>query len=156
MEAKKGAARILGCYRTGDANDPESYIAAVVSVLVRHSTWVIREVTEPATGLPSKLKWLPTIAEIREECDRLQAYEKRMELKREQINSQLVQRLQITDQRPKKTYAELVADCNARGLQIGPKAAVPMKDQEITEFRDKHGISQAAWDAIPNAPRREA
>jgi hypothetical protein len=78
-EAKRGAKRLLGCYRAGDANDPETYIAAVVSVLSRYHESVIRDATEPATGLPSRLKWLPSISEIREECERLDAREKRLD-----------------------------------------------------------------------------
>ena len=68
-EAKKGAARLLGCYRTGDANDPQTYIAAVVTVLQQYPIQIIRAVTEPATGIASKLKWLPSIAEIKEACE---------------------------------------------------------------------------------------
>lgn len=67
--AKKGAARLLGCYRVGDAHDPETYISAVVSVLARFPTEIIDRVTEPSTGLASKVKWLPTVAEVREACD---------------------------------------------------------------------------------------
>lgn len=60
---------MLGCYRKTDLIDPEIYGSAVVSVFMRYSNDVVAAVTEPATGLPSRLKWLPTIAEIVESCD---------------------------------------------------------------------------------------
>lgn len=150
-EAKLGAGRLLGCYRTGDANDPESYITAVISVLARYPIGIIRDVTEPATGLPSRLKWLPTIAEIREECDILENRERRKLERDKQIREQLEarDRLQITDQRPRKSYDELVADCRAAGLNIGPKSIQVTVDPDW--MRQKMGISQAQWDAIPNA-----
>lgn len=60
---------LIGCYRRDDAADPEIYGRAVVAVLMRYPESVVLEVTEPATGLPSRLKWLPAIAEIVEACD---------------------------------------------------------------------------------------
>ena len=67
--ALKRAQTMMGCYRLGDVGDPQVYAAAVVAVLVRYPTDVIMSVTEPATGIPSKVKWLPTIAEIVEACE---------------------------------------------------------------------------------------
>lgn len=67
--AKQGAGQLLGCFRTGDAHDPKIYIAAVVAVLERFPVATIKAVTDPSTGLPSKLKWLPTLAEITEACE---------------------------------------------------------------------------------------
>jgi hypothetical protein len=69
-EAKLGATIILGCYRVGDANDPEIYVTAVIAVLSRYPIEVIRKVTDPAIGLPSESKWLPSVAEVREACDK--------------------------------------------------------------------------------------
>src|SRR3972149_3077313 len=70
-EAKKYARLLLGCYRVGDANDPEVYISAVVTVLSRYPIEIMRMACAPNDGLPSKLKWLPTVAEVSTECARL-------------------------------------------------------------------------------------
>jgi hypothetical protein len=59
---------LLGCYRTGDANDPETYVAAVTAVLSHYPEEVITAVTHPVSGLPSKKGWLPTIKEVTEAC----------------------------------------------------------------------------------------
>lgn len=67
--AIKRTALLFGCYRKGDANDPEIYTAAVAATLADYSAEVIEYVTDPRTGLPSKLKWLPTVAEVREACE---------------------------------------------------------------------------------------
>jgi hypothetical protein len=63
------AALLVGCYRKSDAADPEIYTSAVVAVLMRYSENIVRTITEPATGLPARLKWLPAIAEIVEACE---------------------------------------------------------------------------------------
>lgn len=67
--ATERATILLGCYRTGAANDPEIYVRAIVSVLMRYPEQVVNAVTEPATGLPSRLKWLPAVAELVEACE---------------------------------------------------------------------------------------
>lgn len=60
---------MFGCYRKQDANDPEIYVAAVTAVLSEYPREVIESVTDPRTGLPSRLKWLPTVAEVKEACE---------------------------------------------------------------------------------------
>src|ERR1043166_4929526 len=67
--AAQRARLLLGCYRTGDANDPETYVAAITAILARYPEEVITTVTHPATGLPSKKSWLPTVKEVRDACD---------------------------------------------------------------------------------------
>ncbi len=60
---------LLGCYRTGEANDPETYVAAITAVLARYPEEVMTSVTHPVSGLPSKKGWLPTIKEVADACD---------------------------------------------------------------------------------------
>src|SRR4051794_15027351 len=60
---------LLGCYRTGEANDPDTYVAAITAILARYPQEVITSVTHPASGLPSKKSWLPTVKEVTDACD---------------------------------------------------------------------------------------
>jgi hypothetical protein len=149
-EAKKGAARLLGCYRSGDANDPETYVTAVVAVLEQYPVEIIRAVTAPATGLASKLKWLPAVAEIRDACEELGRTTKYAREWEAQARAQITGReaLAIEHQRPRKTYEQIVAEFRDIGIMIGPKGKTAVDVQEI---RKRMGISQADWDAIPNA-----
>jgi hypothetical protein len=48
--------------------DPQVYSSAVVSTLMTWPEEVIIAVTEPATGIPSRIAWLPSIAEIVSAC----------------------------------------------------------------------------------------
>lgn len=66
--AAQRAKLLLGCYRTGDANDPETYVAAITAVLARFPEIVITSVTHPVTGLPSTKSWLPTVKEVLDAC----------------------------------------------------------------------------------------
>jgi hypothetical protein len=67
--AAKRAKLLLGCYRTGDANDPQVYVSAITAVLARYPEEIITRVSHPVTGLPSKKGWLPTVKEVREACE---------------------------------------------------------------------------------------
>lgn len=69
--AASRAKLLLGCYRTGDANDPETYVAAITAVLARYPEEVITGVTHPVTGLPSKKGWLPTVKEVTDACNEI-------------------------------------------------------------------------------------
>jgi hypothetical protein len=44
-------------------------VAAITSILSRYPEAVITEVTHPATGLPKKKSWLPTVKEVSDACD---------------------------------------------------------------------------------------
>ena len=62
------AAVLFGCFRKGDANDPEMYTAAIASILAEYSPEVIQHVTDPRTGIARKINWLPTVAEVDAAC----------------------------------------------------------------------------------------
>lgn len=100
VEAKKHARLLLGCYRTGDANDPEVYVAAIVRVLAKYPVTIMAAVCDPATGLPSTLKWLPTISDVVAECERLHGYELRMADRERRIMAQIEERKAIEPPKP--------------------------------------------------------
>ena len=60
---------MFGCYRRGDANDPDTYTAAIAAVLAEYPPEVVKAVTDPRTGLPRKVSWLPTVKEVSDACD---------------------------------------------------------------------------------------
>src|ERR1019366_10620058 len=72
--AAQRAKLLFGCFRKGDANDPETYTAAVTAILAEYPKEVIHYVTDPRTGIPRKMKFMPNPAEVSEECDRATEY----------------------------------------------------------------------------------
>jgi hypothetical protein len=60
---------MFGCYRKGDANDPETYVAAITATLARYPEDVILRITHPVDGLPGQKDFLPTVAEVRRACE---------------------------------------------------------------------------------------
>lgn len=68
------------------------YLAATTAVFCRYATDVVRRAIDPRSGLPSKLKWLPTIAEIVAECEALAAADAAMEKRRRDLEEQFRRR----------------------------------------------------------------
>jgi hypothetical protein len=65
---------LFGQYRRGDANDPETYVAAVAAVLSCYSNDTIREATDPRTGISATEKFaafMPNPGEVKLFCDDL-------------------------------------------------------------------------------------
>jgi hypothetical protein len=67
--ATERARIMLGCYRKGEANDPQMYSTAVSALLAQYSQYVIEQVTHPMTGIPSKTDFMPTLKELKAACE---------------------------------------------------------------------------------------
>jgi hypothetical protein len=92
--AAERARLLLGCYRTGDANDPETYVAAISATLARYPDRVIDLVTDPRVGLPRKKTWLPSVKEVYDACEDEQRPIREEEARQERIRKQLAEREQ--------------------------------------------------------------
>jgi hypothetical protein len=69
VEALQAARQLLGCFRQGDANDPEMYGTAIASILSLYTPEVVQFVCDPRTGLPGRMNWMPSVAEVKAACD---------------------------------------------------------------------------------------
>jgi hypothetical protein len=72
---------LFACYRRGDANDPDRYVAAIAAVLAVHDFDLIREVTDPRTGIMTDEKYMsfmPNAGELKVYCDGVSARKERL------------------------------------------------------------------------------
>lgn len=72
---------LFGAYRKADANDPDAYVASIAAVLSLYEADVVREVTDPRTGIQATEKFaafLPNAGELKLYCDGVAAYRERM------------------------------------------------------------------------------
>lgn len=90
--AAKRAKLLFGCYRKGDANDPETYVAAITAVLSRYDETVIRQVTHPAKGLPIRTNFLPTVKEVFEACEDIDAPRREEQARKKRVEKQIAER----------------------------------------------------------------
>lgn len=140
LNAAKAAAMLLGCYRRDDAADPETYATAVAAVLSTYPPDIVKHVTDPRTGLPGKSKFLPTVSEVREECERLAMAEAVSIERVERIQRQLDERKADEERRASQhrpTYDELKAK---HGENWG--LSVPEEDLEAKQ-RQRDQIDKA-------------
>ncbi|HVI27512.1 hypothetical protein [Hansschlegelia sp.] len=61
---------LLGCYPRNQADDPDTYATAVAAVLGDYPERVVKRVTDPRIGVARSVKFLPSIAEISDVCER--------------------------------------------------------------------------------------
>jgi hypothetical protein len=63
---------LFGSYRRGDANDPDTYVAAIAAVLSLYEPDLIREVTDPRTGIQTTDRFqtfMPNAGELKRYCE---------------------------------------------------------------------------------------
>jgi hypothetical protein len=61
---------LFGFYRKDEVHDPQQYIAGVAAIFSGYNWRVIERVTDPRTGIAPEKTFVPSLAEIREACDR--------------------------------------------------------------------------------------
>lgn len=138
--AAKWAKLLLGCYRTGDANDPEVYTAAVVAVLSDYPEDVVAHVCDPRRGLPATNQWLPTVAEVRLACEN-RAHRLASEREREQrIERQLSER-ELEERREAESKASGERDRIATSFA---KLSADLHSRHFAEDEAKRKAAQLA------------
>lgn len=143
----KYAKLLLGCYRTGDANDPEIYTAAIIRVMSAYPEDVLRAIVDPLNGLPSKLEWLPKPAEVKSACEEIEGPRRRAREWEARTQEQLVERAEF-ERGGRKIPQRIMDELAARGLTKEAR----LKDSETPgKVMAKLGLTQAQWDALPNA-----
>jgi hypothetical protein len=90
---------MFGCYRKGDANDPDTYVAAITATLARYPEDVIRDVTHPATGLPTQISFLPTVKEVFDACEAIVQPRREAAAREERSRRQLAERAEFERKR---------------------------------------------------------
>lgn len=73
---------LFGCYRRGDANDPDRYVAAISAVLTLYDFELMREATDPRTGIQTTEKFaafMPNAGELKIYCDGIAARQHRLQ-----------------------------------------------------------------------------
>ena len=100
---------MLDCFRTGGANSPETFVTAIAATLARYPDQVIYDVTDPTSGLPAKLDWMPTIKEVHDACERAYDPIRRQVEQERQTAAQMAERIALEDARaqPRLTLDEL-------------------------------------------------
>ena len=136
------------------ANDPRVFLTGVIELFEAYPSDIVERAVSVVHGLPSKHKWAPHIAEIKEFLEELMGPARREERRLRLEEERLTQLPPPVNRAQRPTYEELKARRWAVGLYIGDKKP-PDKSGEIErhtkEFRAQNNISDDIWNSIPNA-----
>ena len=142
-EAFERAAVLMGCYRQGDCADPEVFATGAVAVLSHYPAEIVRKVTDPHSGLPGRLKWFPTIYEIREACEIENSAAKRRDEQDARIKEQFAERDRLAAMDPaEKRRAFIGCEMKWINAEMGkaddgrPVAPVDIRGMEDGPVRD--------------------
>lgn len=102
QHAAKAAERLFGFYPRGAATDPEVFMTGVVQLLAAYPRAAVEAILSPLSGLPTKHKFLPSIAEIHEALEAQVA-----PLRRQQEREHRLRALPPPPSAPRPTLAEL-------------------------------------------------
>jgi hypothetical protein len=128
---------LLGCYRKGDAADPDTYAAAIAAVLSEYPPEIIRRATDPRHGIASQSKWLPTVAEVKEFCESEFAPVRRQQ-ERDRLAEMRARMLPppIEDRSTRPTYEELKTRSGPNwGLSSAAETAEEIEQREQTKAK---------------------
>lgn len=62
---------LFSAYRKDDYADPDGFLVQLGSVLETYPEWVVKQVTDPRTGIQRTAKFPPSIAEVTSACEAL-------------------------------------------------------------------------------------
>jgi hypothetical protein len=150
-EYNKAAWALLGSSRTGEANDPEAYVASIIRILSAYPLDIVWRVVDPLDGLPGKLEWLPKPYEVKKALDEIYVPRKARERAHQQLIEQLQERQRIEAMpQPQQTRDDIRAEMQRRGFPM--VAAAPVFEGDVGVIKKRYGISDVEWDMIPDAP----
>jgi hypothetical protein len=145
--AAKYAKLLLGCYRTGEANDPEVYTSSIVLVMSQYPEDVLESIVNPLTGIPSKIDWLPKPKEVLAACEEIEGPRRRIREWEDRAQRQLQERAEL-ESGPRKLPQRIMDELAAHGLT---KDAKLRNIETPGKVMAKYGLTQEQWDALPNA-----
>ena len=134
-------------------------MTAVSYLLSRYPEWIGAQLTDPKDGVAGKYKWLPTVAEIKEEAEKLQNADVSESKRRVELKEQFALRDQIEQENKaepleyRKKVAETIKNVlRAHGFEF--KGDVTTKPQKSTWKRFTDDELRAIYP--PRTPQSDA
>lgn len=135
MDVVKQCMKILfSAYRIGDFSDPDGFLAQLGVVLERYPEWVVRRITDPRTGIQTKSRFPPAIAEVVSACEAAYSATRYAEQWDARVQDQLAERAEAyTPKAPPPPRGKIVTCAQAQEMQAsGAKIhGVFDKDRQI-------------------------
>ena len=154
---------LFGSYRRGDANDPDAYVAAITAVLSLYDADLIREVTDPRTGICTAEKFasfMPNAGELKIYCEAIAARKERVQrLGKLARPDPALRLLEVPEPRPGDKATVFVPSTHERYSKLVAWSQDPQTESRKWRYgqsgdnRDGIWIAWDVWDDRP-APMR--
>jgi hypothetical protein len=160
-EAIEAVGRMVACYPHADAERVgKGYVGAMASVLAEYPRSVAMACADVRSGVVRSCKFLPTIAEVVAWCEPEVARLRRVTDYDARSARQLCERDQLEREANAETPEHRAAVVERIRCEMAA-AGMPF-DRDRRHYHGetpatvmaKLGVTQAQWDAIPNAPQR--
>ncbi len=133
---------MFGCYRKGDANDPDVYVAALTLVLSGYPEHVIRAMTNPDSGLPSKHTFMPSVAEVKKACEEYIRPEREFQARQVRIKQQLKEREEFDGKLAERAFSRAKPETREEEIaRTRADGTRPTYEQLIDKLPDSLRIS---------------
>ena len=150
-KAAKATERLLGFYPQSPASDPRTFMAGVATVLAAYPSEVVEAALSPLSGIPSKFKFMPSIAELKEDLEGLMP--RWVPGQAQVIDAPY--RVVGPEEKPRPTMEELKAKHGENwGLKSGFDSRRSRPALSIGELAVKYGVPREKIDDLPDAPLR--
>lgn len=116
-EAATYAGQLVNYYPAREVNDARTYIAAMTAIMAAFPRDFVKRVCDPVTGLPSRLKFLPALAEVREALDAEANRRKRIEANARYVLEQAAKRQAEAEEKARWAREAPSAEERARLVQ---------------------------------------
>jgi len=157
LYAAERARLMFGCYRKGDANDPDVYVAALTLVLSGYPEHVIRAMTNPDSGLPSKYTFLPSVAEVKKECEEYIRPEREYQARQVRINQQLRERAEFDGKLSERIFSKAKPETREEEIsRTRVDGTRPTYEQLISKLPDNLRIPSMRGNGGKNGTMTEA
>lgn len=122
------------------------YAAALTALFSDYSNDVIEYATDPRTGLATRFKWMPMVAEVRDFLEECMRPRRTAEASRERAARQLAERPVVIDRAPFDVPAH--ARCNLFVPQEAPQYAETLAKHRETGGKESYADTRTCSDGI--------
>ena len=122
---------------------------AALRIMCNYPVDILKAVTDPGAGLPAKLKWFPSLAELKEACEMLMEFRRQYEDKLKRRAEQLDARDEWLKPRtePRKTAAEILRSFEEVGFSSEARRSVALP---LARRNSRNGTALAALSSMPS------
>ncbi len=153
--ASRVADRLMGFYPQSPASDPQIFMTGMVELLAAYPVAIIENLCSVISGIPAKYKFLPSIAELKEECERFAQPHREAEY----LEQRKAQPREMAIAPPREAR-ESIDDLRKRhGDNWGindPEAKRRSKWLDLGQIAAKYGVDPKVAQALPDLPIERA